>query len=522
MKKKNILFIISVFILYVFPQNINSLTFNIEYPVNKNVSKSSKTTAPVQSKNIRIQANLEAGAKFEGMSSAYAGTKDFATLFIKPSFFINDFGIGLDFHFRFRNTPEFFQFNTSDYDYTEDAYLTFCRLLNIIDFVSYGNRNSAVHLQIGYTPYISVGSGLLFSQFHNRFFEPCDKETGFYFRINIDEVFTNAASGYMPPISFTAYMPDIADPDIFIIGSDFCATPYFPVENLELNTGIYFGFDFDAMEQNILNAADFANVKYYRMPEWSGKSVKAFTLPAEVSYAIGKYAKISFSHETSFLWKDNNFNFATSIHTKGEFIYLENSGFLLGIPFGVIFKNDGFYPGYFGLNYQNVRSMQYNDEHQLKNFLFQYGISLSGFNKMIEFGVILISPFEMDAFTAMYEAYFTVNREADTVSPIKVDVGIRYRTAMSNMDINGNGGNFMESISKKFRFAIELNMRIYCSKLGISIGMQSPNWLENLPTAETVGAAGYTYSINDLRIVDLDTYGKFLLKFMQLEVAIAF
>lgn len=507
MQKKNIFLIISAFVIYFFPQNINSLTFSIKYSEND---------------NIRIQANLEAGAKFEGMSSAFSGTKDFATLFIKPSFFINNFGIGFDFHFRFRNTPEFFKFNTSDYNYTEDAYLTFCRLLNLVDFISYGNQNSDIYLKIGRTPYISVGSGLLFSQLHNRFFEPCDKEHGFYFHINIDEVFTNAASGYMPPISFTAYVPDIADPDIFVIGSDFCATPYFPVENLEVNTGIYFGFDFDTQEQNLLNAADFANVKYYRTPEWSGESVKAFTLPAELNYTIGKYAKLSFSHETAFLWKANDFNFATSIRTKGEFVYLENSGFLLGIPFGVIFKNDGFYPGYFGLNYQNVRSMQYNNEQQLKNFLFQYGISLSGFHKMIEFGVILTSPFEMDVFTAMYEAYFTVNREADNVSPIKVDVGVRYRTAMSNMDINGSGGNFLESITKKFRFAIELNMRIYCSKLGISIGMQSPNWLENLPIVETVGAAGYARTINELKIVDLDTYGKFLLKFMQLEVAVAF
>ena len=35
------------------------------------------------------------------------------------------------------------------------------------------------------------------------------------------------------------------------------------------------------------------------------------------------------------------------------------------------------------------------------------------------------------------------------VRSIKVDVGVRYRTAMSNMDINGSGGNFLESISKK-------------------------------------------------------------------------
>ena len=65
-------------------------------------------------------------------------------------------------------------------------------------------------------------------------------------------------------------------------------------------------------------------------------------------------------------------------------------------------------------------------------------------------------------------------------------------------------------------------MRIYCSKLGISIGVQAPNWLENLPIAETTGAAGYAKMINNLKIVDLETYGKFLVKFMQLEVAIAF
>lgn len=521
MTEKNILRVFLIITACLVPLNINSLTFNIEYSGKQN-SQTGENTEFKEIKKLRFQANIEAGAKFEGQSSAFAGTKDFAALFIKPSFFINDFGIGFNFNFRFRNSPEFFQFNTSDYDFTKDAYMAFCHFLNFIDFISYGNPKSPLYFKIGQTPYISVGNNLLFSQLHNRFFEPCDREHGIYFHMNIDEVFTDVAAGYLPPLSFTAYIPDIADPDIFVIGSDFSVTPYFPIENLELNTGIYFGFDFDTQEKNLLNTNDFANVTYYRSPEWSGKSVRTFTLPIALSYTIGKYAKISLSHETAFLWKEEDFDFATSIQTKGEFIYLENSGFLLGIPFGIIAKTDGFYPGYFGLNYQNVRSLQYNEEQRLKNLLFQYGLSISAFNKMIEFGVILTSPFEMDVFTALYEAYFTVSREADKASPIKVDVGVRYRTAMSNMDINGSGGNFLESISKKFRFALELNMRIYCSKLGISIGVQAPNWLENLPIAETTGAAGYAKMINNLKIVDLETYGKFLVKFMQLEVAIAF
>ena len=48
--------------------------------------------------------------------------------------------------------------------------------------------------------------------------------------------------------------------------------------------------------------------------------------------------------------------------------------------------------------------MQYNNEKQLKNMLFQYGLSVSAFNKILDFGLILTSPFEMDVFTAMYEA----------------------------------------------------------------------------------------------------------------------
>ena len=521
MKKKNTLFVLFTFIACLIPLNINSLTFNIDSANNKNSSADEKTEFN-QTKNLRIQANLETGAKFEGQSSAFSGTKDFATLFIKPSFFINDFGIGLNFNFRFRNTPEFFQFNTSDYDFTESPYLAFCRFLNFIDFISYGKNGSPIYLKIGQTPYISVGNGLLFSQFHNRFFEPCDKEHGLYFNIKIDEVFTNVTAGYLPKLSFTAFIPDIADPDIFVIGSDFSATPYFQIENLELDTGIYFGFDFDTLERNLLNANYFNNVTYYRSPKWSGKSIRTLTVPAKLSYAFEKYAKITLSHETAFLWKNDSFDIATSILTKGEFIHLDNSGFLLGIPFGVIFKTDNFYPGYFGFNYQNVRSLQYNGKQQLKNALFQYGLSISALNKILDFGVILTSPFDMKVFTAMYEAYFTVNREADASSPIKVDAGLRYRTAMSNMDINGSGGNFLESISKKFRFTLELNMRIYCSKLGISIGVQSPNWLENLPLVEAAGAAGYAKLVNNIKIVDLETYGKFLVKFMQLEVAIAF
>jgi hypothetical protein len=520
MIKKNILLAFFTVAICLFPLNINSLTFNIEYPSNQDSPLNEKNEFK-QKKDLQFQANLEAGAKFEGMSSNFSGTKDFATLFLKPSFFINDFGIGFDFNFRFRNTPEFFQFYTSDYNYTEDAYLTFCKILNFIDFISYGKPNSPIYFKIGTTPYISVGDGLLFSQFHNRFFQPCDKEHGLYFHIDIDRVFTNASSGYLPQLSFMAYIPDIADPDILIVGSDFSVTSYIPIENLELDTALYFGFDFDVNENNLLNAKDFADVKYYRNPEWSD-SVRTLTLPISLSYTFGKYAKISLSHETAFLWKNENFDVATSIKAKGEFIHLENSGFLLSIPFGVIFKTDGFYPGYFGFNYQNVRSMQYNNEKQLKNMLFQYGLSVSAFNKILDFGLILTSPFEMDVFTAMYEAYFTVNREADKASPIKVDASVRYRTAMSGMDINGSGGNFLESVSKKFRFALELNMRIYCSKLGISIGVQSPNWLENLPLVESTGAAGYARLLNNMKIVDLETYGKFLVKFMQLEVAIAF
>ena len=134
MTEKNILRVFLIITACLVPLNINSLTFNIEYSGKQN-SQTGENTEFKEIKKLRFQANIEAGAKFEGQSSAFAGTKDFAALFIKPSFFINDFGIGFNFNFRFRNSPEFFQFNTSDYEFTKDAYMAFCHFLNFIDFI---------------------------------------------------------------------------------------------------------------------------------------------------------------------------------------------------------------------------------------------------------------------------------------------------------------------------------------------------------------------------------------------------
>ena len=99
MTEKNILRVFLIITACLVPLNINSLTFNIEYSGKQN-SQTGENTEFKEIKKLRFQANIEAGAKFEGQSSAFAGTKDFAALFIKPSFFINDFGIGFNFNFR--------------------------------------------------------------------------------------------------------------------------------------------------------------------------------------------------------------------------------------------------------------------------------------------------------------------------------------------------------------------------------------------------------------------------------------
>lgn len=466
--------------------------------------------------SFHFQINLDTGVGFEGTASTHSGIKDFNSVFIRPSFFFRNFGIGFDLKFRFRNYPEMFQFHKSDFSFTDDVYKTICRITDMIDFIRYGTFNSPIYFTTGKLPYLTVGNGLLISQFHNNFFAPSDKQNGLYFHLHLSDLSFTETTGFSLPLSVLFFMSDLLDPDIFLFGISADFAPYLPLESLSLDAGLYFGFDFDAAECNILSTDKLEDAKNYRNLKWD-KTVKTISIPSSVSYTFDRYAALHFSQEIGFIIKDNgDFDAAASFQLKGSFLYLENSGFLITLPFGIICQTDCFHPGYFAFNYENVRRTQYFDSSSTKNYLFQYGLNLTGFKGGLLFSLLLTSPFQMEYFTAIYEGYFLFNGEKNNLFP-ELDIGIRYRTTMSQLDINGNGGNFIESLTKKFRFSVEVGYRLYGAKLNIVAGMQTPNWVEHIG----IGDLGYADLQNGIRTTDMMKYGSFLVKFMKVEVAIA-
>jgi hypothetical protein len=155
---------------------------------------------------------------------------------------------------------------------------------------------------------------------------------------------------------------------------------------------------------------------------------------------------------------------------------------------------------------------------------FLITVFFNSFDENILFFVNIISPFEMEYYTASYEAGFAFDgTKSGLMNGLRVDV--RYKTGMQRLNINGDGGYFLHSITNNFRFTAEFSFNIYSSKVSFLAGVQRPEWVGKLFNEYR---KDYTRKDdNDVEtiyatVIDTDRYGKMLEKFMRLEVSFAF
>ncbi len=468
---------------------------------------------------LKLQFNLEAGVSVEGKVNAKTGRMDYNTIFLKPSFYIDKFGIGFDLKFRFSRFPELLTFNERDWNINEDTNKLMYSLIDKLDFLRFGSKKYPIYFKTGTIPTISAGSGLLINTMNNVTFSPGFKEHGVY------SVFNGMLFEYPIPFKGYFFMPDIADPDIIIAGGTLDASYFINSDFFSINTGFYTAIDFDSTESNFFSAQSLDEIEYYRNTDFNNHTM-GFTFPAESKFDFN-IAQLRVLSETSFILKnktETTLDGAQFFGIRGDFVQLENSGYLVGIPFGITIKSNGFYSGYFSSNYQITRKNQFENQHDYNNFFFNYGFYLTAFDDTIVFSLLLYSPFTMEYFTAGYEGTFHFDGESSGLMK-GLDIDIKYRSSLESLNINGDGGFFLYTITKDFRFSIEIGYNIYSTRISLLAGVQRAHWVSSVfndfkydYTFENEYGIDQVYST----IVVTDNYGKMLDKFMRLEVSFAF
>ena len=327
---------------------------------------------------LKLQFNLEAGVSVEGKVNSKTGRMDYNTIFLKPSFYIDKFGIGFDLKFRFSRFPELLTFNERDWIIYKDTNKLMFSLIDKLDFVRFGSKKYPIYFTTGTIPTIHAGSGLLINSMNNETFSPGFKEHGVY------SVFNGMLFKYPIPFKGYFFMPDIADPDIIIAGGTLDASYFINSDFFSLNTGFYTVLDFDSTESNFFSAQTPDKIDYYRNTDFNNHTI-GFTFPVESKFDF-KIAQLQVLSETSFVLKNKinpTIDGAQFFGIRGNFVNLESSGYLIGIPFGITIKSKGFYPGYFSSNYQITRKDQFENETDYTNFLFNYGFYLTAFDDTI-------------------------------------------------------------------------------------------------------------------------------------------
>lgn len=457
---------------------------------------------------LKMQINIEAGVGINGSVSSGIGKKDYNIVHFRPSFYIERFGFGFDLSFRFANFPGLFEFNKSDWDFSNlSDTMKLYKLSDKFDFTIYGSPDYFIYGKSGVTPYITAGSGLLINSLSNRSFSPSAKEHGLYTIFNGEK--------YKIPIPLRCYFfaTDIVDPDIFVSGGDFDFGTFIPLDNLSLIFGTHIAFDIDSAESNYLSATTLNDIKYYRNTDKSGTTA-GLSLPIEVSYSM-EQVRFRVSNEFSAVTKSNKVELANMAGFRVDMININNSGYILGIPFGIIVKTPGYYPGYFSVNYETVRGVQYTEDLDKRNLFFRYGFHITALKEQFLLSFLLTSPFEMEYYAAIYDGSLVFNGIKNTVIR-NLQLAVKYRAAFSELNIYGSGGYFFYSITKKFRFSVEINYNLYGTKLSFIAGVQSPNWVNSME--ETF----VTEDLTKTKMVVLDSLGNLMEKFMRLEVSFVF
>lgn len=507
-------------------------------------------------KEINLQAIFDIGFSAQGISDDL-GITDYQTGFIRPAFVLNDFGIGLDFTLRFRlfaGQPPYNTkygatfFKTTDWYVENDPLQTFYLYMDKIDFIYYGSFDLPIYLKTGEIPTTTFGTGFLINNFHNISFLPTSRENGFYFHFNGEHLDKFKMNNL--PLSLTFFIPDLLDPDIFafdINGDLFKKTPL--PENFSLKLGFSTVIDFNATESNRLSALpDNTNDIVSNRNLYTNNIVQYTTAPLFTSIYIDfswrhKYFKLSIYEEFTMLFdipistsKQFNFGFGNNLGVEMRLVKLKNSGFLLGLSTGFMFDSPYYLANYFSSNYEVVRKYQYSelghkDISSFDNYTFYItaGIGFYGFHDKLQFVFNAYFPIDDEYYqdnvsgTSGYVAGNTQNKKFGVRFSSKfvlkdvvpgLSIGLYYETLPNTMFVTDNGGTFLESITRHFRFSSQITYKFYGAKISAIIGVQTPGWVVPQYTDAATNPVPQT--------LDSDKYSNDLEKFISLEVSFVF
>jgi hypothetical protein len=459
-----------------------------------------KFNIPVKDKKpLVFQAIFDSGFSAKGISDG-AGITDYESIFIKPAFHIQDFGIGFIFDFRFRFILGEFSFLTNQWYLLKgdalnttppnadniDAVNTAFLYLDKIDYIVYGDSNSPVFLNIGINPVQTFGTGLIVNNFHNYAFMPSSREQGLTLKFDGNYLYKYGANTI--PFDATLIVNDLLDPDIFILdyGIDvFKFTKLY--DKFSLRVGQVYAMDINSTESNRLSSisSDPAVITNYR--NLSTTNYNQFTsIPLYSSLYLDflypmKYVRLNVFNENSLLldFLNANYSFANGfgikIGAELRFIDIKNSGFLLGILAGYILKSPHFNIDNFSSNYEIVRQKEYLSLTSYDNYTnyVMAGIGLYAFQDRLKFKFNVTMPI-VSKFACKLSGSFTME---NTVVP-GLWINVFYETGINTMYIEGDSGQgFIDSITRDFRFSAEFGYKFYGAKLSVLIGIQRQAWV---------------------------------------------
>jgi hypothetical protein len=483
-------------------------------------------------KKVILQPIFTIGFSMDAVSDLF-GTTEYQSFFFNQAFHVNDFGISLNFKFRFRFNIEKTVFYDKDWYVKDDPLKTAFAYLDKIEYIRYGNPDLPFYFTTGKIPVTTFGTGFVLNDFHNRTFLPVVRENGLYFRYDGEKFekykFNNN------PFRFTFLITDLLDPDI--MASDF-SVDFFKLAGLkgyELSGGISSVFDFNSTEKNRVSSPDQNLDKgNYRNIASNGftTGLLVFSLPLKFVWER-TYYKLTAFHELAFLFDAQNtvnagfrFGWGDNIGAEMRFINIKGSGFLLGITNSFMIQSSNCAINYFSSNYEIVRYKQYLDLKEGYLFYIMTGISLYAMSDYLQFHLKVSIPVNVPIFTAKISAKFVVEKLFFPNSAKLPDlyIGVFFETGVNpyrfstteNLDWNiyaksVNAEYFIDSLTRDFRFSFELGFKYLGTKLGITIGIQRPQSL-NLYDQ---------YGIERVKILNsrYNKYNEELEKFISLEAA---
>lgn len=468
------------------------------------------STSDATADKLTIQAIFDLGFSIEGIVSNSIGLTDYQGFFFKPAFHVDKFGIGLDLKFRFRVFPDNFEFRTADWYVEGDALETAFLYLDKISYIKYGDMDSFIYASTGELPYITFGNGLLVNNFHNYSFLPTSRENGLYFNFRGEKL-----EKVNLPLEASFFIPDLLDPDIYALNVNFDILKFLKRDRFSLKAGFAMSNDFNATESNLLSADSVGLIGKYRNNEFTTALI-GLSIPVNFKFTH-RIFQIEASNELAFMINPplqggtTGFGLADEIYCEARFINIKNSGFLLGAILGMVIRYGDFYQNYYSTNYQIVRQKQYRGQNENFNLFIKTGIALYALDEDLRFRLTASIPVVTDQFKVKLETSFVYEGRSIRKFIPGLSTGIYFETALTALNFQGgtDGGLFLETLTRDFRFSFQLGYNIFGAKMNFLIGVQRASWsiFDNY-------IVGNSFSTNN--------FSKDLQKFVGVEVSFVF